>query len=174
MSPLGIRGARAIRVAACALTLTAGFASAAPLDGLRFTDPISGADVGLEPGPRALHLVFLATWCPPCVDELESLADLVARWDDTGYELVLIAVPSRQSSERLQRWLRERELPGRLLFDADGRAQRAFGVVDVPTHVVLDADGAEILRAESAREVIAGIEPLFRGTVEPRTGPRGD
>ena len=32
--------------------------------------------VVLEAGPPALHVVFFATWCPVCVDELDRLARL--------------------------------------------------------------------------------------------------
>ena len=46
---------------------------------------------------EVLHLVFFATWCPPCVQELERLADLEERWGNRGYRLVLVAVRNRHT-----------------------------------------------------------------------------
>ena len=34
-------------------------------------DPRLDRAVELQAGDAALHVVFFATWCPPCVDELE-------------------------------------------------------------------------------------------------------
>jgi len=39
-----------------------------------------------------------------------------------------------------------------LLFDADGALERALTVDGLPTHLVFDADGVEVLRAGSVRE----------------------
>lgn len=114
---------------------------------LSLQDPRSGAEVRLEPGARALHLVFFATWCPPCLDELDRLSQLEARWSGRGYRLVLIAVPTRQSPARLAKFIDEREPPGQVLFDADGRAQAALRAEQLPVHIVLDAAGVELLRS---------------------------
>ena len=43
------------------------------------TDPTTGKPVAVEPGARALHLVFFATWCPTCVDELARLGEEIGR-----------------------------------------------------------------------------------------------
>jgi thiol-disulfide isomerase/thioredoxin len=110
-------------------------------------EAVGGEPVAIEAGSPALHLVFFATWCPPCVEELPALADLEARWRSAGYRLVLVAVPSRQTAERLASFAQQSKPPGKLGFDASGTAQRAFGVDHLPAHVVLDKGGNELYRS---------------------------
>jgi thiol-disulfide isomerase/thioredoxin len=122
--------------------------AAEPLLPVELVRPADGRPVELAAGAPALHLVFFATWCPECVAELERLAELEARWKSRGYRQVLIAVPTRQTAERLEVFRTEQLPPGELLFDAGGRATARFGAEHLPLHVVLDAQGAEIVRAE--------------------------
>lgn len=126
-------------------------------------DVATGAQARIEaPRQGLLHVVAFATWCPPCVDELPALADLEARFAPRGYELVLVAVPSRQSLERLRRFREVEKLPGRLLFDSEGTVEAALGVERIPTHLWIDASGRVRLTAGALSEVdVATIEGLY-------------
>lgn len=125
---------------------------------LTASDPVRGTTVSV-PGARPLHVVFFASWCPPCVAELGPLAELEARWSDRGYRLVIVGVNTRQTAERLGRMASERQPPGTLLFDADGTLQKAFGVTDLPLHVLVGRDGTVRYRA-------AGVDDRLRAEVE--------
>ena len=140
------------RVIASATALAIGGALAAPALGapafpLRLERPRGEEKVTVAAGPAALHLVFLATWCAPCLEELPRLADLESRFSGRGYRLVLIAVATRQTSERLVRFLDQTGPPGELLFDRAGAAQRALEVERIPMHVIVDAAGNVVLRS---------------------------
>lgn len=137
---------------------------------LGLEDPATGKPVQLTAGAPVLHLVFFATWCPPCVEELERLAELEERWKDRGYRLVLIAVQTRQTAPRLSAFKAERRLPGELRFDAGGVAERSFEAAHLPLHVLLDANGVEIVRAGAlGAEVTQSIERAL-ATRAPREG----
>jgi thiol-disulfide isomerase/thioredoxin len=144
-----------------------GVASAAKLE-----DPRTGQTVVIEPGAPALHVVFFATWCSTCVDELPGLADLEARWKGQGYELVLIAVRTRHDLERLNAFADEERPSGRLLFDADGQAEASWKASRLPTHVVFDAAGREVARSsrlnDEIRGAIADLLDTRRGKGRPR------
>lgn len=138
------RALTAIAFAAiCAIPSTSLGASASAT----LQDPASGRPVVVEPGARALHLVFFATWCPGCVDELTSLGGLEARWGEQGYRLVIVAVRTRQEADRLADFVKEEQPPGQLLFDVNGEAERVWKATQLPTHVVLDASGREVARS---------------------------
>lgn len=113
---------------------------------VNLADPVNGGMVELKAESPVLHVVFLATWCPPCVEELPRLVELEDRWKGRGYRLMVVAVATRQTPERIDAFRREREVPGRLLFDADGRLERDWQAAQLPTHVLLDAEGREVLR----------------------------
>jgi thiol-disulfide isomerase/thioredoxin len=166
------RGARMLGAIVLALVAPLTLAGGEPQGSLPVTleDPVDGARVEVGSGAQALHVVFLATWCQPCVDELPQLVDLEARWGKRGYRLVLVAVPTRQTRDRLKKFSQEHRLPGRLLFDASGAAQRGLSVDMLPTHVVFDAGGHVVIRARSLAE---GVPEAIEGLLGRGGGKKG-
>jgi thiol-disulfide isomerase/thioredoxin len=145
------------------LALVAGAHAVAATFPLNLEDPLSGQPVRIEPGPAALHLVFFATWCPPCLEELDRLAELEARHAHQGYRLVLIAVPTRQSRERLAQLIQRRRPPGTVVFDASGAARDALVVGEIPAHVLVDASGKVVEQADGlSAELEQAIARILR------------
>jgi hypothetical protein len=166
-------GARRLALSA-ALLLVAPLPSAggAPWDA-KVVDVPTGAERRLETGAVALHVVLFATWCPPCLDELQGLADLDVRWGDRGYRLVIVGVKARHDLARLQRFATERSLPGALVFDSTGELERAVGATGIPTHLVFDRAGREVARSGSLDAAIrSAIEALIRGKASATEGAR--
>jgi peroxiredoxin len=122
-------------------------------------DPVTGDTVTLDPTRGPMHLVFLATWCRPCLAELSKLADLEDRWKPDGYRLFLIAVTTRQTADRLREFRAQETLPGRLLYDADGSVAAALGASVLPTHLLIDKSGRVVARTN-------GLDPAFTKSVE--------
>jgi thiol-disulfide isomerase/thioredoxin len=128
------------------------------------TDPLSGDQVVLEPDGRVMHLVFFATWCPPCVEELDRLTELNARWEGRGYRLVVVGVNRRQTVDRLKSFAKGRGFPGRLLYDGTGNLGRGFESEELPAHIVLDGKGNEVLRSSALDgEIESAIDRLVGG-----------
>jgi thiol-disulfide isomerase/thioredoxin len=166
--PLAIRIPGVLLLAALAFgpvvgqTPTEPEAEAPPRPFLVLTDPALGQRVPLQVGAPVLHLVFFATWCPPCRDELPELNELVARWEDRGYRLVVIAVPARQSIARLREFLATETVEGEFLYDESGAGQNKFRTTQLPLHLLLDASGEVVLRAGSLDyEVESTIERMM-------------
>jgi thiol-disulfide isomerase/thioredoxin len=157
---------RTLRLSVLAVAVLACACSAgADDDGLRLElqDPARGTTVEVGAGAGVTHLVLFATWCPPCVAELERLRELEARYRDRGYDLVIVAVRTRQDTDRLARYVQDEAPPGRLLFDAAGQAEAALGG-ELPTHVLLDSAGREIARAgDLGPDVEAAVERALAG-----------
>jgi peroxiredoxin len=118
-------------------------------------DPRTGGEVRVATDSPVLHLVFFAIWCPPCQEELRALGDLSARWSERGYRLVLVGVKNRQTAERLARYMSDNDLPGELLYDSDGSVQAKSAAEQLPTHILFDASGRELLRAGGLDEGVA-------------------
>lgn len=106
-----------------------------------------GAPTVIEPAAALLHVAFFATWCAPCKDELPRLADFSARWSHEGYRVVVVAVPTRQTVERLERFAERHRVPGALVIDSDGAVSRALGIDAIPSHVFFDSRGVVVMRA---------------------------
>lgn len=116
-------------------------------------DVAGGGSAAIEPGAKVLHVVAFATWCRPCEDELPLLADWEARFRGDGYSLVIVALPRRQTRERLIRFLEERRPPGKLFLDASGALERALGIDGLPAHILFDREGRVRVRAGSLAEI---------------------
>jgi len=149
-----------------AVGLIAGLATASDAPGsipkspaLTAIDPTSGAAIPLDPSQGPMHVVFLATWCRPCLAEIPRLADLEDRWKADGYRLFLVAVATRQTADRLRELAAQEPLPGRLLFDASGAVAAAFGAATIPTHALVDRQGRIVARS-------GVIDPEFKQAVE--------
>lgn len=78
-------------------------------------------------------LFFWATWCPHCLRGLRELKD---RKGD--YKLVTINVG--ESKERVAKFLRKADYDFRVLLDKDGLASSIYGVLGIPTYIVIDKD----------------------------------
>lgn len=128
-----------------------------------------GAAVRLEPPDRGvLHVQVFATWCPPCVAELDRLSEWDARFAPDGYRLVILAVPERQSLERLRRFQAENHVPGRFLWDPEGQGLRALDANRLPAHIVVGPGGRVLWRGDSLAALGEdGLEALLAGRAVP-------
>jgi len=125
---------------------------AAPLAGI---DPASGKGRTVAVDGPLTHVVFFATWCPPCLAELPAVRDLEARWEPDGYRLVLVAIDQRETEVRIARFIADESPPGQILFDRGAVLQARFRIETVPGHILLDAAGDELFRASSLDEGVA-------------------
>ena len=126
---------------------------------LTAVDPVTGAAIALDPSQGPMHVVFIATWCRPCMEQMGKLADLEDRWKPNGYRLFLVAVETRQTTDRLRGLLAQGPLPGRLLFDAQGAVAEAFGAATIPAQALVDRSGRIVARA-------GAIDAEFKQAVE--------
>jgi thiol-disulfide isomerase/thioredoxin len=110
-------------------------------------DPAGGQAVPLDPAQGPMHLVFLATWCRPCIEQIPRLFDLEDRYKAEGYRLILVAVPTRQTEDRLRTFLAGEPVPGRLLFDREGLVEAVLGVKTLPQNVLIDREGRVVARS---------------------------
>jgi peroxiredoxin len=140
-------------------TLAAEAPSRIPAPPPAAVDPVTGERVPLDFAAGPMHVMFIATWCQPCLAEIPKLFDLDDRWKSDGYRLFLVAVSTRQTADRLKSFGTAHPHPGRLLFDADGSVATAFGAANIPAHVLVDRRGTVVARA-------GAIDAAFKSAVE--------
>ncbi len=98
-------------------------------------EPVSLADYRGRP----VWVNFMATWCPPCQDELPLMAGFQARYVDTG--LVVIAVDVREDEPTVQAFFADLGIDFPVGLDAGGTAQAEWGAVALPVHFWIDETG---------------------------------
>jgi thiol-disulfide isomerase/thioredoxin len=105
-------------------------------------EDLAGApvDLGDVIGKKPVLFEFWATWCPLC-RALEPRIEAVKKQYGDGLEVVFVAVAVNQTKRSIQRHLDGHPMPGRMLWDTDGRAVRALKAPSTSYIVVLDAEG---------------------------------
>lgn len=85
---------------------------------------------------------FWATWCKPCVLELntiaEDYADLV---EETGVKIYAVSIDNSRTSARVAPFVNTNEWEYEVLLDPNSDFKRAMNVVNVPHVFIYDKNG---------------------------------
>ncbi len=101
---------------------------------------ISGATVRLHDYlGKPILIVFWATWCPYCSDEMDALKDLDAAYQEQG--LVLLAVNGGDSQAQVNDYRISHGLSFPLLLDPDYAVTRQYQAYSIPSHVFVGVNG---------------------------------
>ena len=109
---------------------------------------------------------FMASWCPPCRDELPIMNGYAARYADTG--LVVLAIDVREDEAVVDAFVRELNVTFPVGLDGDGTAQSDWGAFALPVHYWIDAEGivrdgalggiGPDVMAEGLESILPGVE----------------
>jgi peroxiredoxin len=112
-----------------------------------FTLPdLDGQPVALNRflGKTPVLLVFWATWCPECkaaIPEINAMAT-----GPLAAKLQVLGLDFRESREKVANAVKARGIRYPVLLDEKGQVARAYGVVGIPTYVLIGRDGKVIYR----------------------------
>jgi peroxiredoxin len=102
---------------------------------------------------KPVLLVFGATWCPYCVQEIPRLKEIFAKYAPQGVAVVNIDI--EESQAKVARFAEKHKLPYRVLLDETAAVAKNYGVRGVPNFTLLDKDGVVACRQCSS------VEPLL-------------
>jgi peroxiredoxin len=109
---------------------------------------------------KPVMLIFTTTWCVYCRSEIPNFKKIYADYGSRGLEVVNINID--EPREKVARFAARYELPYRLLLDETGRVPEAYGVVGVPSLVLIDKDGKIICRqCRSVNTILNSIFPNY-------------
>jgi thiol-disulfide isomerase/thioredoxin len=112
---------------------------------------------------------FMATWCPPCRDEIPLMNSFAVRYAED--DLVVIAVDVREDVGTVNAFVQELTVTFPVGLDEDGAAQQDWGAFALPVHFWIDRDG--IVRDGALGGIgpdlmVAALEKILPGVdVEP-------
>jgi peroxiredoxin len=112
-----------------------------------FTLPdLDGRPVALNQfiGKKPVLLVFWATWCPECkaaIPEINAMAT-----GPLSAKLQVLGLDFRESREKVSAAVKARDIRYPVLLDKKGQVARAYGVVGIPTYVLIGRDGKVVYR----------------------------
>jgi peroxiredoxin len=84
-------------------------------------------------------LIFWATWCPHCREELETLRQKLDGIKQKGIQILLLNVG--ESKEDAKGYLKQQGVPLESFLDEDNTVAGLYGVVGIPTVIFIDDQG---------------------------------
>lgn len=85
---------------------------------------------------------FWATWCKPCIIELNNINDVYPDWqDETGVKLIAVSMDDSRNSRKVAPFVRGRGWTYEVYLDANGDFRRALGVNNPPHTFLCDGKG---------------------------------
>ena len=85
---------------------------------------------------------FWATWCSPCKNELEAMADLYPEWQEKyDVEVVAITIDDARALAKVPGMVKNKRWDYIILSDANQDLQRALNFQSVPQTFLLDQKG---------------------------------
>lgn len=99
---------------------------------------------------KVLLVNFWASWCRECRPEMPALERLHREFAPRG--LAVVGINAREEREAVRRYGKDLDLTFALVLDPDGKINTAYGVVGLPTTIVVGRDGRAVALAVGPRE----------------------
>lgn len=81
---------------------------------------------------------FWATWCGPCLNELDAIKDNYAKWQsELNMEVIAVSIDDTRTQKRVKPLLNGKSWPFKVLLDTNQDVKRALSIVNVPYTIVV-------------------------------------
>ncbi|MDZ4745905.1 MAG: TlpA disulfide reductase family protein [bacterium] len=129
---------------------------------------IKSSDVIADSGVYVV--CFWATWCKPCIQELNTYADLYERWQkEFGIHLVAVSIDDARTVSKVAPYVKGRNWKFDVIMDVNSDFKRAMNVNNAP-HTFLVKNGAVIWQHAA---FASGDEDDLEQQLRLAMGPKG-
>lgn len=81
---------------------------------------------------------FWATWCVPCINELEAINEVYADWKkEVDVELIAVSIDDARTQKRVKPLLNGKGWEYRMLLDGNQDFKRALSIANIPYTLVV-------------------------------------
>ncbi|MEQ9402761.1 MAG: TlpA disulfide reductase family protein [Cyclobacteriaceae bacterium] len=90
----------------------------------------------------ATVISFWATWCKPCILELNELNDLYENWNkESNVRIVAISIDDARSSSKVPSFVNSRGWEFDIFLDVNSDFKRALNINNIPHSLLVDKSG---------------------------------
>ncbi len=102
-------------------------------------------------------VLFGASWCPKCQEEIPKIGELYPKWKNLGVEVVLVSLDENESS--FNEFVRDFPFISTCDYQKwDGKIVNDYYVFSTPTMFLLDKNRKIILRPNSVKQMDAWVD----------------
>ncbi len=118
---------------------------------------------------KPVLLCFFATWCKPCIKELDTYNDLYEEWqEETGVKIIIISTDNARTSSRVAPFVDSKSWDFDVYLDPNGDFKRAMNVVNEPHTFLIDGKGKVVWQHTSympgdEKKVFENIKKVAEG-----------
>jgi peroxiredoxin len=81
---------------------------------------------------------FWATWCTPCINELDEINDLQKTWKkEVNFDVIAVSIDDARTQKRVKPLTNGKEWEFTILLDSNQDLKRALTIVNVPYTIVV-------------------------------------
>lgn len=128
------------KIIAYALLIVGSFSFAQKLPSLTLKD-LDGNNTDLNTlveGENVFVFSFWATWCVPCINELDAISEVYEDWqDETKVRLIAIATDDTRTKKRVRPMVNGKGWEYLVLYDDNQDLKRALNITTLPHTLVL-------------------------------------
>jgi cytochrome c biogenesis protein CcmG/thiol:disulfide interchange protein DsbE len=104
-------------------------------------------------GGKPIIIDFWATWCKPCVAELDAISDNYAKWaKETGVKVIVISVDDSRTMAKVAPFVKEKGWTYESYLDPNQDFQHAMQVANCPCVFIIDGSGQIVYTHNSYME----------------------
>ena len=94
-----------------------------------------------EVGDGPILLSFWATWCKPCLEELNEYKQIYSEYKDKGFKMFAISTDDENSVAKVKPLVKSKGYNFPVLLDTNSDAVRLYYAQSIPYSVILDKEG---------------------------------
>ena len=106
---------------------------------------------------KPVLLIFITTWCPTCRSEIPHYKDIYETYGKQGLEVTMIDI--LESKGKVSSFADKFGIPFTIVLDETAKVSESFGIVGVPSMLLISKDGSILTRQYMAIDVI--LETIF-------------
>jgi len=101
---------------------------------------------------KPVLLIFITTWCPTCRSEIPHYKEIYETYSRKGLEVVSIDI--QEPKERVARLVARYSIPYKTLLDESGDVASSYGIIGIPSMILVNKGGTILSRQYSAIDTI--------------------
>lgn len=90
-------------------------------------------------GKKPVLIVFWATWCPYCVQEIPELIKIYQEYSKKGLEVWAIDIGEKKS--KVSNFATKKKINYTILLDSDGSVASLYQIYGIPENIIIDKNG---------------------------------